>query len=101
SALPYTTLFRSRLVSYDDLAADPVPGFRDLYEYAGLRWSPAAERRIVEACTGTPATTGGFAWSGLSRTAFRPMDSRLALRSGTRGLTDEEITRVKELTAAP
>ncbi|GAA4522983.1 MULTISPECIES: sulfotransferase [Nonomuraea] len=86
------------VTSYDDLAADPVPGFRDLYGYAGLRWSPAAERRIVQACTGGGPPAGGFAWSGLSRTAYRPMDSRLAARSGSRGLTEAEIARVRELT---
>ncbi|MFG1947865.1 sulfotransferase [Nonomuraea sp. NPDC048826] len=88
------------IASYDELAADPLPGFRALYGYAGLRWSRTAERRIVQACTAGHSPAGGFAWSGVSRTAFRPMDSRLALCSGSRGLTDEEIARIGELTAS-
>ncbi|MEV0823510.1 sulfotransferase [Nonomuraea rubra] len=87
------------LTSYESLAADPVPGFRRLYAYAGLRWTPAAERRIVRACchhSGSPGT--GFAWSGLSRTAYRRMDSRQAIAHGARGLSEQEAARVRALT---
>jgi len=86
------------LTSYDDLAADPLPGFRRLYDYAGLTWTPAAERRITHACTAPGTRDRGFAWSGLSHTAYRPMDSRTALRAGARGLGADEVARVKELT---
>ncbi|GAA3673926.1 sulfotransferase domain-containing protein [Nonomuraea antimicrobica] len=87
------------LMPYESLAADPVAGFRHLYAYAGLRWSPAAERRIVRACGDGGATTGaGFAWSGLSRTAYRRMDSRRALAEGARGLSEEDAARVRALT---
>ncbi len=86
------------LVSYEELACAPVAGFRRLYEYAGLTWSPAAERRITRACTAPAASDGGFAWSGLSRTAFRPMDSRRALDAAARGLTAAEVSRVRVLT---
>ncbi|MEV4175603.1 sulfotransferase [Nonomuraea sp. NPDC049709] len=89
------------VTSYESLAADPVPGFRRLYAYAGLPWTPAAERRITRACchdTGT-SRAGGFAWSGLSRTAYRRMDSRQALLNGARGLSEEEAARIRALTA--
>ncbi len=89
------------VTSYDDLAADPLPGFRALYEHAGLTWTPAAERRITRACTAPAGVDRGFAWSGLSRTAYRPMDSRLALRTAARGLTPPEIARIRALTAVP
>jgi hypothetical protein len=85
------------LTSYEELASEPVPGFRRLYEYAGLPWSPTAERRITRACTASCASGGGFAWSGLSRTAYRPMDSRRALSGATRGLTPAEVSRVRAL----
>ncbi|WP_043628720.1 sulfotransferase [Nonomuraea candida] len=105
------------LTSYESLAADPIAGFRRLYAYAGLRWTPSAESRVLRACRPGPRTPGtgtgagtraeagtragagaGFAWSGLSRTAYRPMDSRRALADGARGLTPEEITRIRALT---
>ncbi|MEV0584216.1 sulfotransferase [Nonomuraea sp. NPDC050310] len=86
-----------RVVGYEALAASPIAGFMELYHYAGLTWSPRARRRITRACT-TPAGAGpGFAWSGLSRTGFRPMDSRQALRSGARGLTPDEVARIRDL----
>lgn len=87
------------VTSYEELAADPVPGFRRLYSYAGLTWSATAERRIVRATTAPSGDGGSFTWTGLSRTAYRPMDSRAALGQASRGLTPGEITRVRELTA--
>lgn len=87
------------VTSYDDLAADPRTGFKRLYDYAGLAWTPAAEERVIRACTAPGSRDQRFAWSGLSRTAYRPMDSRAALRAGARGLTQDEINRIRALTA--
>ncbi|SDH20738.1 Sulfotransferase family protein [Sinosporangium album] len=89
-------------VRYEDLAADPVNAFRRLYDWCGLTWSPAAERRVRRACTGSAShrERRGFAWSGLSRTAYRPMDSRQALTTYADRLTPEEIARVRALTGA-
>ncbi|GAA2861826.1 hypothetical protein GCM10010517_20650 [Streptosporangium fragile] len=94
------------LARYEDLATDPGTGFRRLYEWAGLTWSPRAESRVMRACTTAPGAAardgGGFAWSGLSRTAYRPMDSRRALVSATARLSPHEARRVRELAfAAP
>ncbi|MFI7452651.1 sulfotransferase [Nonomuraea sp. NPDC049714] len=89
------------VTSYDDLAADPRTGFKRLYEYAGLTWTPAAEERVMEACTAPGGRDRGFAWSGLSRTGYRPMNSRAALQAGARGLTQDEIDRIRALTADP
>ncbi|MFC5830523.1 sulfotransferase [Nonomuraea insulae] len=89
------------LTSYESLAADPLPGFQRLYAYAGLRWTPTAERRITRACHHPAAGPGtGFTWSGLSRTAYRRMDSRQALVEGARGLSEEDAARVRALTTA-
>ncbi|MGV9774690.1 sulfotransferase [Streptosporangium sp. NPDC003464] len=87
------------LARYEDLAADPQRGFRRLYEWSGLSWSDRAGKRISRACTSAATGTGGFAWSGLSRTAYRPMDSRQALATAAGRLTPEEIHRVTELAA--
>ncbi|OUC99008.1 sulfotransferase [Streptosporangium minutum] len=85
------------LARYEDLAADPQRGFRRLYDWSGLTWSTRAEERVSRACTAAATDAGGFAWSGLSRTAYRPMDSRRALATAADRLTPEEIDRVREL----
>ncbi|MFJ2028789.1 sulfotransferase [Streptosporangium sp. NPDC087985] len=85
------------LVRYEDLATDPPRGFRRLYGWSGLTWSARAEERISRACTAAGGGADGFAWSGLSRTAYRPMDSRQALAAAAGRLTPEEIRRVREL----
>jgi Sulfotransferase family len=90
------------LVDYEHLASDPRTGFRRLYEWSGLIWTARAEERVLRACTtATGRTAGGFTWSGLSRTAYRPMDSRRALAAATTRLSPEEIQRVRELAFAP
>jgi hypothetical protein len=40
-----------RLVRYEDLCADPIAGFRALYDFGGLQWDSAVEARIGQ---GTP-----------------------------------------------
>ena len=96
------------LQRYEDLASEPEPGFRKLYEICGLTWSDRARGQVIAATTGhqktggaQPKARGPMAWSvrgGLSRTAFRPMDSRAALGSFRDRLTPAEIDRVRELT---
>lgn len=89
-----------RLVRYEELAADPLEGFRRLYGRLDLTWSARAEKRVSRACTApVHAGGGGFSWNGLSRTAYRPMDSRRALATAANRLSPEEIRRVRELTS--
>jgi hypothetical protein len=79
-----------------------VPGFRDLYGWCALTWTGQVEQRVVEATTGRGNAEPRFAWSlrgGLSRTAFRAMDSRAALATYRSRLAPAEIDRVRELTA--
>lgn len=87
---------------YEDLAGDPEAGFRELYERCGLTWNDQAQQRIVTATTSHKTAGGSHVWSlrgGISRTAFRPMDSRAAATSYRDRLTPQEINRVRELTA--
>ncbi len=88
---------------YEDLVRDPLPGFRELYELSGLDWSSRARDRVAAATTGGDGPArGSHSWSlrgGLSRTAFRPMDSGAALESYRQRLHPDEIARVRELTA--
>jgi hypothetical protein len=90
------------LQRYEDLAANPEQSFRDLYARCGLSWTDEARQRVIEATTAHAKPKGAQVWSlrgGLSRTAFRPMDSTAALGSFRDRLTPEEIDRVRELTA--
>ncbi|KAA9375251.1 sulfotransferase [Microbispora cellulosiformans] len=89
-----------RIVRYEDLCAAPLDGFRDLYAWCGLPWTDRAARRIAAACTSRRAPArSAFTWTGLSRTAFRPMDSRQALASPS--LPAEDAAQVRTLTTDP
>jgi hypothetical protein len=93
---------RIRLVRYEDLATDPVAAFDSLYRHLGLRWSEEIRRRVEAAATAGGGTEKSHVWQlrgGLSRTAFRPMDSRAGLQSYRDRLSGPDIDRVRELTA--
>jgi Sulfotransferase family len=87
---------------YEDLVREPLEGFRDLYDAFGLPWTDKAQQRIEAATTAAGGGERGFAWSlkgGLSRTAFRPMDSEQALTAHVGRLSEEDAQRVREITA--
>lgn len=93
---------RLRICRYEDLARDPLTGFRELYEFCGLPWSTRAANRIRRASMTGTAGRRGFAWSlrgGPSRTAFRPMDARASLNASADRLTGEQIDTVRSVTA--
>ncbi|MBO3750769.1 sulfotransferase [Streptosporangiaceae bacterium NEAU-GS5] len=123
-----------RVVGYEDLARDPLFGFRDLYAWCGLRWTDLSAQRVHRAtralstgrrtsrspgrrtdhrASGPRASGRGphpsdatgpgasdprpFTWTGLSRTAYRPMDPARALTSYEGYLSPTDITRVRAL----
>ncbi|WP_326599678.1 sulfotransferase [Streptomyces sp. NBC_01803] len=90
------------VVRYEDLAGDPETGFGELYGTCGLTWDASARQAVRAATQAENAPTRAMSWSlrgGLSRTAYQPMDSKAALVTYRERLTEEEIARVKELTA--
>ncbi len=88
-----------RVARYEDLVRDPVAGFRDLYAHCGLTWSRRVARRVARSCSARAPSSGpAFRRTGLSRTAYRPMDAAAALTSYLDRLTDEEIDRVVRMT---
>jgi hypothetical protein len=91
-----------RIVRYEDLAADPLPAFADLYADLGLHFDQRARRAVVRSTTGN-ARRRAHHWSlsrnGLSKTGYRPMDSRANLAAWRRQLGAEEVARVRALTA--
>jgi hypothetical protein len=90
-----------QVVRHEDLSADPVPAFRALYGALRLPFAAATEHTIREATSG-----GGpeqrVAWSftrgGLSRTAFRPLDSRANAEKWKSALSRADIVRIRVLT---
>jgi hypothetical protein len=87
---------------YEDFATDPARAFAELYDHFGLRFTPQAAARIAKATGGTGSDRRAHRWTvafGLSKTAFRPLDSAGAVASAYRRLAPEEIAIVRELTA--
>lgn len=87
---------------YEDLVRDPLARFEELYDIFELPWTEKARAKIEAATTATGGGERGFAWSlkgGLSRTAFRPMDSQQALSSHVGRISDEDAQRVRDITA--
>jgi hypothetical protein len=90
------------VVRHEDLSADPVPAFAALYGRLGLPFGPGAEQAIRAATT---AGSGGGAmrWSvsagGVSKTAARRLDSRANLQVWRERLSDDEVARIRDLTA--
>jgi hypothetical protein len=91
------------VVRYEDLAADPVPSFAGLYAALGLTFGERAEREVVRSTSGGAERTAhrwSLSRSGLSKTGFRPMDSRANLVAWKRQLDADEVVRVRALTAS-
>lgn len=80
-------------VCYEDLAMEPVAGFRDIFEYLGLALDAAIEQYVEE-----------FTREGNPRVApsiyYQPRASRESLRTWEDRLSSEEIDRVKHRTSA-
>jgi hypothetical protein len=81
-------------VRYDDLADDPLTGFRALYGRLGLRWDERS-RAGVERATNTGNVKEVPAWR---RRAIK-RDSRAAAKTWAQRLTPEEVRRVRHETA--
>lgn len=89
-------------VRYEDFAADPLPQYEALYVWCGLDWDADAQASIREATTASSDSGQGFSWSlrgGLSRTAFRRMDSAASVNKVDRRLDPDETERVRAATA--
>jgi hypothetical protein len=90
------------VVRHEDLSVDPVPAFATLYHRLGLPFGPEVEQAIVTASTaGSDASSHRWSVSarGVSKTGARRLDSRAHLQVWRERLTDQEVARVRELTA--
>lgn len=87
---------------YEDFATDPQDAFGALYRHFGLDFSGRARRAVRRASTGRGDDRRSHAWSltgGVSRTAYRPMNSAAMLDAAARRLSPEQIAVVRDLTA--
>jgi hypothetical protein len=87
---------------YEDFATNPLTTFAGLYEHFGLDFSERARQAVTAATSGGGSDRESHAWSlrgGVSKTAYRPMDSAAMLDSAARRLSAQEIAVVRELTA--
>lgn len=86
---------------YEDFARQPQDSFAELYEFFGLPFNDKTAQRIRAATTGGGSDRDSHTWTlrgGVSKTAFRPMDSAAMLDSAQRRLSEEEIATVKRIT---
>jgi hypothetical protein len=64
------------VVRYEDLATDPVTGFRDLYARLDLPFDERAEKAVRAGCLAGPgARRNPWGRVGMAKTAFQPMQS--------------------------
>jgi Sulfotransferase domain len=88
------------VVRHEDLSLQPVEEFARLYDRLGLGFSPAARRAVVHSTTGAeggPSHAWTVSLRGISRSGFRPLDSRALVKGWRDELQPEEIARVREL----
>jgi len=82
------------VLRYEDLAGDPVSGFRELYAHLGLPWDCAIESQIRD----YNAETGARDVSVANRTATR-RNSTAAMWSWLNRLTEEEVRYIYAATS--
>lgn len=82
------------VVRHEDLAADPVAGFEDLYRATGLSWDDGVARRIRAFSSGD-----GGKELPMWRHGSVKRDSKSATQTWKLRLTDDEVDRVRSGTA--
>jgi hypothetical protein len=82
-------------VRQEDLAADPIPAFRDLYARCNLPWNNRAEREVAAYSLNKRTGSSTSAKPGQIR-----RNSRSTITSWKRDLTEREIRRIYEGTLA-
>jgi hypothetical protein len=94
---------RLHIVRYEDLCADPPGEFERLFTRMGLHFNDAARDEIIRGTEGS-SKNQSHAWrvsrhGGLSRTAFRPMDSKSMIWAWKKTITPVEAARIRIITS--
>lgn len=82
-----------RVVRHEDLASDPIAGYRRLYGELGLNFTPRVEQAILRS-----SSSENPAELPLRNVHSVKLDSRASLDSWKRRLSSEEIARVRRVT---
>jgi hypothetical protein len=86
---------RVHLVRHEDLSTDPVGQYAKLYDALGLRFTDEVARAVAASSSSSnPAETT------VERPHVTELDSRANLDNWRHRLTDEEVSRIRHLTAA-
>jgi sulfotransferase family protein len=93
---------RIHVVRYEDLCLDPEGGYERLFALLGVEYSDYARQQVVDGTSGS-SKAKSHSWQlsrrgFLSRTAFRPMDSKAMVGAWRKTVTPEEAARLRELT---
>jgi hypothetical protein len=93
---------RLHVVRYEDLCADPVGEFERLFTRMGLKFNDSAREEVVRGTEGS-SKNQSHAWrvsrhGGLSRTAFRPMDSKAMIWAWKDKISPGEAARIRAIT---
>jgi hypothetical protein len=94
---------RLHIVRYEDLCADPEGEYERLFARMGLVFNDAARAEVVAGTNGS-SKNQSHSWrvsrhGGLSRTAFRPMDSKSMVRAWEKTISPTEAARIRAITA--
>jgi hypothetical protein len=93
---------RFHLLRYEDLCMDPVGEYERLFEAMGVDFNDSAREEVIRGTSGS-SKNKSHSWrisrqGFLSRTAFRPMDSKAMVSAWRKTITPEEAVRLRALT---
>jgi hypothetical protein len=90
------------VVRNEDLSHEPQARYAELYSKLGLTMSDKVVAAIAHSTSGPATSDNGHSWSlsrnGISKTGFRPLDSRANAVAWKSQLTRDEVSRVRALT---
>jgi hypothetical protein len=92
---------RLHLVRYEDLCADPEGAFESLFRRVGVEFNAAARAEVVAGTQGNSRPQSHM-WrlsrqGGLTRTAYRPMDSKSMIRAWQATISPAEADRIRAI----
>jgi hypothetical protein len=94
---------RIHVVRYEDLCFDPEGAYEALFTSLGLEFNARARAEVVRGASGS-SRNKSHSWrfsrhGGLSRTAFRPMDSKAMINAWRTTVDPDEAARIRKITA--
>lgn len=82
-----------KVIRHEDLALDPVRGFRELYQSLGLDFTPRAEKAVLASSSSENPTE-----PSKKKVHSVKLDSRASVDNWKRRLSPDEIARIRKIT---